>query len=233
MSPYFRSCAWVGPRQKPAQFCLTLCDPVNCNPSRLLYPWNSSVKNTGVGCHSLLHSSVGKESTCNAGDLGSIPGLGRSPGEGKAYPLQCSGMENPTDYTVPGVAKSQTRLSDFHFTSQAKIVNFPKWKFNHGAGPFSHSPQNLSIAHQCSCASDKTLSVTDSLFLTSQLKHHFLRDLPYLQTSQHTPPPLCNLLAYFGVTSLLRNVCYACNFPSITVTIWLMSMSLIRWYPRV
>ena len=37
--------------------------------------------------------SVGKESTCNAGDLGSIPGLGRSPGEGKGYPLQYSGLK--------------------------------------------------------------------------------------------------------------------------------------------
>ena len=42
-------------------------------------------------------SSVGKESTCNAGDPGSIPGLERSPGEGKGYPLQYSGLENPTD----------------------------------------------------------------------------------------------------------------------------------------
>ena len=38
--------------------------------------------------------SAGKELACNAGDLGSIPGLGRSPGEGKGYPLQCSGLEN-------------------------------------------------------------------------------------------------------------------------------------------
>ena len=38
--------------------------------------------------------SAGKESACNAGDLGSIPGLGRSPGEGKGYPLQYSGLEN-------------------------------------------------------------------------------------------------------------------------------------------
>ena len=42
--------------------------------------------------------SAGKESACNAGDLGSFPGLGRSPGEGNSYPLQCSGLENPMDY---------------------------------------------------------------------------------------------------------------------------------------
>ena len=59
--------------------------------------------------------SKGKASACNAGDLGSIPGLGRSPGEMKGYPLQYSGLENSRDYIVHGVAKSQTRLSNFHF----------------------------------------------------------------------------------------------------------------------
>ena len=48
------------------------------------------------------------------GDLGSIPGLGRSPGEGKGYPLQYSGLENSPDCIVHGVAKSRTHLSDFH-----------------------------------------------------------------------------------------------------------------------
>ena len=60
-------------------------------------------------------------SACNAGDLGSIPGLGRSPGEGNGNPLQYSCLENPMDggawwATVHGVAKSWTRLSDFTFT---------------------------------------------------------------------------------------------------------------------
>ena len=63
----------------------------------------------------LPDSSVGKESACNVGNLGSIAGLGRSPGEGKDYQLQYSGLENSMDYIVHGVAKSQTRLSDFHF----------------------------------------------------------------------------------------------------------------------
>ena len=59
--------------------------------------------------------SAGKESTCHVGDLGLIPGLGRSPGEGKGYPLQYSGLENSMDCIVYGVTKSRTRLSDFHF----------------------------------------------------------------------------------------------------------------------
>ena len=61
--------------------------------------------------------SDGKESSCNAGDLGSIPGLGRSPGGGNSYPLQSSGLENSMDFTVHRVAKSWTRLSGFHFHS--------------------------------------------------------------------------------------------------------------------
>ena len=54
-----------------------------------------------------------KESACNAGDLGSVPGLGRFPEEGKGYPLQYSGQENSMDCIVHGFAKSRTRLSDF------------------------------------------------------------------------------------------------------------------------
>ena len=72
-------------------------------------------------CKFLLHSaivslgfpcgSVGKESACNVGGLVSIPGLGRSPGEGKGYPLQYSGLENSVDCILHGVTK--------------KIVSFP------------------------------------------------------------------------------------------------------------
>ena len=61
--------------------------------------------------------STGKESVCTLGDLGSIPRLGRSSGEGKGYPLQYSGLENSMDCRVHGIAKNQTQQSDFHFTS--------------------------------------------------------------------------------------------------------------------
>ena len=61
--------------------------------------------------------SAGKESACNVGDLGSILGLGKSPGEGKGYPLQYSGLENSMDCTVHGVTKSWTRLMTFPFFS--------------------------------------------------------------------------------------------------------------------
>ena len=61
--------------------------------------------------------SAGKEFALSVGDLGSIPGLERSPGEGKGYPLQYSGLENSMDCIVHGVEKSWTKLSNLHFTS--------------------------------------------------------------------------------------------------------------------
>ena len=62
-----------------------------------------------------LVAQLVKKSTCNAEDLGLIPGLGRAPGEEKGYPLQYSGLENAMECIVHGIAKSRTRLSDFHF----------------------------------------------------------------------------------------------------------------------
>ena len=59
--------------------------------------------------------SAGKGSACNVGDPGVIPALGRSPEEGKGIPFQYSGLENSMDCIVHAVAKSWTRLSDFHF----------------------------------------------------------------------------------------------------------------------
>ena len=59
--------------------------------------------------------SAGKESACNTGELGSIPGLGRSSGEVKGYPLQYAGLENSMDCIVHRGAKSRTQLRDFHF----------------------------------------------------------------------------------------------------------------------
>ena len=85
-------------------------------------------------------SSVCKESACNAGDSGSIPRLGRSPGEGKGYPIQYSGLKNsngtPLQYSclenpmdrgawkaaVHGVAEGRTRLSDFTFTFHFHVL---------------------------------------------------------------------------------------------------------------
>ena len=61
------------------------------------------------------------------GDLGSIPGLGRSPGERKGYPLQYSGLENSMDCIVHGVTKSGTQLRTFTFTFFKNIVKIPEF----------------------------------------------------------------------------------------------------------
>ena len=71
--------------------------------------------------HAKIHGgSDSKESACDVGDLDSIPGLRKSPGEGSGNPLQYSCLENPKDggawwATVHGVTKNQTQLSDFTF----------------------------------------------------------------------------------------------------------------------
>ena len=84
-------------------------------------------------------SSAGQESTCNAGDPSSVPGSGRSPGEGKGYPLQYAGLENSMDCIVHGFTKSQTRLrlwgtptSSLHLQHCTASMSFwgeVKWAF--------------------------------------------------------------------------------------------------------
>ena len=64
----------------------------------------------------------------------SIPGLGRSPGEGKGYPLQYSGLENSIDCIVHGIAKSRTRLIDFHFHFPSFITNYGETDDLHSNG---------------------------------------------------------------------------------------------------
>ena len=73
-------------------------------------------------------SSVGKESACNAGDLGSIPGSGRSAGEGIGYPLQHSGLENSMDCIVHGVARTRVYLWRIHFDIWQNQYNIVKFK---------------------------------------------------------------------------------------------------------
>ena len=102
-------------------------------PTPVFLPRESQGRGSLVGCRlwdrksqtrlkqlssssSCLDSSPGKESTCNVGDLDLIPGLGRSPGERKIYPLQYLGLENSMNCIVHGVTNSGTWLKKFHFT---------------------------------------------------------------------------------------------------------------------
>ena len=119
--------------------CITssLSIPLSMNNSSFYNDDNSYVKPSGeLGSRmpeGFLRDSVGKESACNAGDLGLIPGLGRSPGEGNSYPLQYSGLENSMDRgawraTVHGVTESEVteRLSlslVIHSVNLCRIYN--------------------------------------------------------------------------------------------------------------
>ena len=112
-------------------------------------------------CSVISHIPVAqliKESTCNVGDLGSNPGLGRARVEGKDYPLQYSGLENSIDCIVHGVTKSQTPLNDFHFHTfcdpmeytvhgilQARILEWVAFPFSRGIFPTQGS--NLGFLH--------------------------------------------------------------------------------------
>ena len=99
---------------RKSTYCIVFQFPQQCNVDN-----NSSFNNIlellGIPC-----VSAGKESTCNVGNLGLIPGLGRSPAEGKVYPFQYSGLENSMDCIGHGVVKTQTQLSDFHSQSYCK-----------------------------------------------------------------------------------------------------------------
>ena len=117
-----------------AQLCLTVCNPMDCSPPGFSVHGDSPGKKTGSSCHTLPPlgdlptqtcisciirqglpgGSAGKEASWKVGDLGPIPGLGRSPGERNSYPLQYFGLENSMDCIVLAVATSQTWQSDFH-----------------------------------------------------------------------------------------------------------------------
>ena len=90
--------------------------------------------------------SAGKESACNVGDLGSIPGFERSPGEGKGYPLQYSGLENSMYSIVHEFAKSRTWLSDFHFLSFYRAVSKDEEKQRMARSPRTSGWENYYLS---------------------------------------------------------------------------------------
>ena len=128
---------WLKVTALVSQSCLTLCGPVDCSPpdtsvhgilqARILeweaVPFSADFTDPGIKPRSPTQQanfpcgSTGKQSARNAGDLGLIPRLGRSPGEGNGFPFQYSGLENSIDCIVCGVTESLTWLSDFHFHS--------------------------------------------------------------------------------------------------------------------
>ena len=138
--------------------------------------------------------SDGKESAGNAGDLGSIPGSGRSSGEGNGYPLQYSCLENSMDRgawqaTVHWVAESQTRLSGFHFTllswSSAQVV-FTTWWWHICLIPFTWSDhllfftwsdfvhslgKNTKVSFKATCSYHRHSSLSSHIFTMCDCAH--------------------------------------------------------------
>ena len=148
---------------KVAQSCPTLCNPMDCR--------------VGFPC-----GSTGKESTCNEGDLGSIPGLGRFPGEGKGYPPQYSGLENSMGSIVHGVTESDTteQLSDtqnYRFSRHSLSLT-PGALPNPEIEPRSPSLQADSLPVEPQGTSKRTgvgsLSLLQWIFLTQELNQGLL-----------------------------------------------------------
>ena len=132
---FLLQCMKVKSESEVAQSCPTLCDPMDCSPpgssvhgifqatvlewgaiafSGYMYGISKKKKNAICVFHSYIlqphirgfpGGSAGKESACTVGDLDSIPGLGRSPGEGNDYPFQYSGLENSMNCIVHKVAR--------------------------------------------------------------------------------------------------------------------------------
>ena len=111
-----------------------------------------------------------------AGDPGSIPGLGRPPGEGKEYPLQYSGLENSMDCIVHWVTKSWTQLS--HPLSEPRVLTLPHERPSESLPGFPFPTCCLSFSHvklplPCSFFSD--FSVLSGRILSVPSRHHLLR----------------------------------------------------------
>ena len=114
---------------KVAQSCLILCNPIEYSMefsrpeywSGLPIPSSGHLPNPGIKSGYPAFQADFFTSWATREDLSSILGLGRSPVEGKGYPLQYSGLENSRDCVVHGISKSWAQLSDFHFHLSKQI----------------------------------------------------------------------------------------------------------------
>ena len=127
-------------------------------PKRYLCKFSLSLNLKRISTLSFPGGSEDKASACSAGDLGSIPGLGRSPGEGNGNPLQYSCLENPMDRgawraTVHGVAKSRTRLSNFTLLSNLGklrgMISFSKQPLISVTNRYKSMPSWYSYDERC------------------------------------------------------------------------------------
>ena len=124
--------------------------------------------------------SAGKESACNVGDLDSILGLGRSPGEGKGYPLHFSGLQNSMDCRVHGVAKSRTWLSNFHFKRTLVVQSLGHVRLF--ATPWTTAMPGLPVLH---CPPEFDQIHVHWVGDATQSPHLLMPPSPALHLSQH------------------------------------------------
>ena len=175
--------------------------------------------------------SAGKESACNARDLGSIPGLGRAPGEGKGYPLQ---------YTVHGVTKSRTQLRDFHSSAKHQhesaigmymyAVHFDSWgdgtQWDLVMGSWSQGyVVDLEETPECSVWKD-FITYDPHIWLESWTMYYNKWDESALKTEANA------LLTWWSAClSLLPRIWSTCSPSSLSVEsrpfkTWLLAMKL-------
>ena len=159
--------------------------PFNSRMGKIRWRWDRLPTPVFLG---FPDGSAGKESAHNTRDLGLIPGLGRSPGEGNGYQLQYSRLENSMVYTVHGVTKSQIWLSDFHLivARQAPLsIGFSRQKYwcvlpfpspedlpDPGIKPASPALQAVSCIAGRSFNNWATKEPQMTLLVTNYLPHH-------------------------------------------------------------
>ena len=169
---------------------------------------NLKVLSSGLRKGSLFgfpDSSLSRESSCNVGDLGLIPGLGRSPGERKDYPFQYSGLENSMDCIVHGVAKSWIQLSYFHFTFTFSHlwVCLSTLPVSKGENIVSHWYFNFHFLDPyCAWFSHVSIDYLDFVFMNCS--HLLLVFLSVCIFSYHFPRVLYVLMLLFTSVNMLH-----------------------------
>ena len=155
-------------------------------------------------------SSVGKESSCNAGDTDSIPGLGRSTGEGIGYTLQYPDLENSMNCTVHEVSKSWTGLSDFHFHFHFPV--FLLEKFHGQRSLVGQSPWGSKRVGNDLVAKQTSIMLFDHFktFIMKMLNACKSKDYAVMNlTSQYLLPCFIN---YLHMTNRLSFICSLTTF---------------------
>ena len=142
--------------------------------------------------------SENKASACSAGDLGSIPGSGRSPAEGNGNPLQYSCLENPVDRVswwaaVHGITKSQTQLSDWAHTRHQQCIRLPLAQYSRPYLPWSSNRVGLKMY--------RILFPSSLLSLITDAVKHFFLFIGFLshELLLHTFYPFFSWVVFFGL----------------------------------